>query len=1147
MADQTVTIENFGEGGVASEATLALLVKKMDELAKGQGKDAKKAKDAVEKYHKEMKSGVKVIDDNRKALEENTEAFEENTDTVNRFARGALGLAISGLSQMAGSVIGLSKELLVGGTNFADFAQHLPIVGGHLAGLVGILDDQINSFRDMTQVGVDFGGSIFNLRRAATESGLSMENFQRVVSENSQSLALLGGSAGDGARRFRNISGELQRNFGPQLSRLGLTMEETADYTASYLEIQTRLGRSQRMSDQQLAQGSADYAMQLDRLARITGKRRDQIAEELEQQMNDNRIRALVASMGEDAGRALQNVTASIENADLREAITELVATGGVPLENELAQSIARMTPELAEASAALRDGRISEEEYFAVLRRSSGAMEEFMRTNGRQAALIEATGNSAYSAAFALTGLSNIGEDFQRVAQDQVDAMENGDRSLMDFGRAITQLRNLIVGRLIDTGLFQEIERGFSGFTEYLSSPEGIQRIAETFKMFTDWLGGLVADFKEKGIWATITERVGSAISEMISGLATKIGIAIVGLFAARSLINYVGRGITSAIGGMFGGGGRDGGGGGGRRGGGGNAGASLGRNVGGFVGGIAGGAMEGAARGLAAFANPAILVGAGILGAAITAIGAGIAGATWILGAALPTFAEGMESFESIDGAALISAGKGMGAVALGLAAFGAGSAVAGLGNLVGGIADGIVSLFGGQSPLEKLEEFASYSFDEAQIRSNANAMIAFSQAMAAAGAGQAAGGLGALVGGIASGIASFFGGETIPYDDMEEFGSKRFNAAQVEQNATAVAAFARAMAAMGAGQAAGGLGNAVGAIGNAIASFFGGETTLPYDDIVAFGRVNLGDPEAIRANAEAMTAFGNALSSIPENINGTRSGGLMGAISSFFSGDTVMPWDQVRIFGEQRFDVNGVRVNAEAMAAFGNALSSLPEGGIQGTRSGGLLGAIAGFFGGGEEMPWDQLREFGAEPLDPNGNVVANAQAMTAFGNAISAFNGADLEELNLSRAFVNRLEEIAAISGGGFTTVAEGMAAMASITGLDTNINALNSLDFNTVNSYNEAMQSLVDTLEELNTVLAENNEGGIFGGGTGVAAADVLGQIGGSTAGSNQQLQQLNSTMMQVLEVLREQYDVQEETARGTRRLQGNLLAGGVTG
>jgi hypothetical protein len=956
LAEQTVEIENFGEGGVASEATLKLLLKAMDNLAKGQGTEAKKTKDAVKKYHDEMKSGVKVFKENRDALEDHTDAVEEATVATNNFAKGALGLAISGISTLASSAFNLGKELLVGGDNFADFAQHVPLVGGHLAGLVGILDDNINSFREMTQIGVDFGGSIIELRKAATESGLSMQNFQRVVSENSTSLALLGGSAGDGARRFRNISGELQRNFGPQLSRLGMTMEETADYTASYLEIQTRLGRAQRMNDSQLAAGSAAYALQLDKLAKITGKRRDQIADELEQQMADRRIRGLVASMGEEQARALQNVTASIENADLQEAITELVATGGVPLENELAKSIARMTPELAEASARLREGNITEEEYFAVLRRNSGAMEEFLRQNGDQAALIAATGNSAYDAAFALQGLSNIGEDYAQVTDEQRDAMENGQRELLDFGRALQDFRNEIIGRLIDSGAFQMLETQLSRLVDWMKSPEGLAAIESVVNKFSAWLGGLVNDFESKGIWETITERVGDALDGMIGGLVTKIGIAIVGLFAARSLLSAVSGGITSALGGLFGGGG-SGGRQGGSRGGpagrsGGNTGANVGRNVGGFVGGLAGGVMEGAAKGLAAFANPQILVGAGILGASITAIGAGIAGAAWLTGKALPTFVDGIKEFESVDGAAISAAASGMLALSGAMAAFGAGTAVAGLGSMVGAITEGIAGLFGGEDPMEKLQRFASYDID----------------------------------------------------------------AAKVENNARAMAAFSRAMAAQGAGAAVSGVGSAIGAIGDAISSFFGGET----------------------------------------------------------------PLEKVKAFGDADINAEGVANNAEAMASMATALSS---------------------------------------------------------------FTGEGISDIEIPRALVNRFEEIAAITGTGFNTTATGLQALANVTGLSTMVTSLNSLDATQLSSYNTAMESLVDTLEELNTVLAETNEGGLFGGGTGVAAADVLGQIGGSTAGSNQQLAQLNNTMMQVLDVLREQYDVQEETARGTRRLQGNLIAG----
>ena len=92
------------------------------------------------------------------------------------------------------------------------------------------------------------------------------------------------------------------------------------------------------------------------------------------------------------------------------------------------------------------------------------------------------------------------------------------------------------------------------------------------------------------------------------------------------------------------------------------------------------------------------------------------------------LDAFAEGMKSFEELDGKKLIEAGKGMAAVAGGMAAFGVGTAVAGLGSLVGGITSGIVSLFGGDDPLTKMEKFQEYDFDEVRINSNAEAMVAF-----------------------------------------------------------------------------------------------------------------------------------------------------------------------------------------------------------------------------------------------------------------------------------------------------------------------------------------------------------------------------------------------------------------------------------
>ena len=73
--------------------------------------------------------------------------------------------------------------------------------------------------------------------------------------------------------------------------------------------------------------------------------------------------------------------------------------------------------------------------------------------------------------------------------------------------------------------------------------------------------------------------------------------------------------------------------------------------------------------------------------------------------------------------------------------MAAAGGASAAEGLGSLVSGIAGGIGALFGGDTTEDIFEDmmtFASYDIDTAKVKNNAEAMAAFSAAMAAAGGG-------------------------------------------------------------------------------------------------------------------------------------------------------------------------------------------------------------------------------------------------------------------------------------------------------------------------------------------------------------------------------------------------------------------------
>jgi uncharacterized protein YukE len=123
--------------------------------------------------------------------------------------------------------------------------------------------------------------------------------------------------------------------------------------------------------------------------------------------------------------------------------------------------------------------------------------------------------------------------------------------------------------------------------------------------------------------------------------------------------------------------------------------------------------------------------------------------------------------------------------------------------------------------------------------------------------------------------------------------------------------------------------------------------------------------------------------------------------------------------------------------------------------------------------------------------------------------------------------------------GIGTLSTNLQSIASITGLDTNINSLNSLDTESITNYNKAMKELVEVLGELNTELAKDNKLG-FGSGTNagdvVAKMDTIGG-GGSGTGSSDQLERLNTLVGNLETVMIAVRDNTKATATNT---SGNM-------
>ena len=385
-----VTYQGGGMDGVtsnaASEATLQLLVKSLGGGSGGAGAGASA------EYNKAQKAGTvgqKAANKAQTTTTKSTTALGKAANVagkglkmVGNAAKGVMGMAIGAIGNVANTAANLGKELLVGGNRLTDFSKHIsglaqtiPIVGGLLGGAIetmtGMIQGQVDVFRQLSSTGIDFGGSMFETMKIATETNLSLEQFSTAIAQGSQNLSMMFGGATNGARAFARIQKELAGSIG-DLNRLGITMDEVGEFTNDYLEIQRISGRYKQMDDRALAAGTKDYIMQLDQLAKVTGMSRKEAAAALREQANDKRLQALFATMSDETRKVVDNSLAMMGNVgpEFKEGITELIATGGAPL-SEYSKGLVATMPEIGEAARKLKEGGITNEEFVATVKRA--------------------------------------------------------------------------------------------------------------------------------------------------------------------------------------------------------------------------------------------------------------------------------------------------------------------------------------------------------------------------------------------------------------------------------------------------------------------------------------------------------------------------------------------------------------------------------------------------------------------------------------------------------------------------------------------------------------------------------------------------------------------------------------------------------
>ena len=388
-------------------------------------------------------------------------------------AIAALGdAAIAGVSAMAAgkkgaAAVNAEMDALAKATELAAVALTLLIPGGPIIKMIvgaigaltvgfirarnefmkmgtGMSDALYKSYSGLAKSGAAAADGMTGVLKLSNQLSLSMDELDglvQIVAEHSTDLALLGGSVAGGVKQLGAMGQALKGNRQEFLG-LGITTTEVAEGMANYLKIQTRSGRAQSMTTDQLASSARGYILEQDRLAQLTGLSAKKQQEVLDRAKENEQFNAKIRMLeleGTDESRAAADrlrqglIHASAMGPDMEEAF---MASVNGNLRNAAAQR-ANMTTQgqLMRSTQDLEAGFIDAAKFGATVARSTA---EYEKSTGIHLSALDAgaavqlkTSTMANAAAY---DRMNVEQRAKFIAQEQEKRMKGtGDKMLKD------------------------------------------------------------------------------------------------------------------------------------------------------------------------------------------------------------------------------------------------------------------------------------------------------------------------------------------------------------------------------------------------------------------------------------------------------------------------------------------------------------------------------------------------------------------------------------------------------------------------------------------------------------------------------------------------------------------------------------------
>lgn len=501
----------------ATEHTLRRCLEELEDIRKilrgqrGSGKSTKEIEQELRRAERGFSMGLQS---NTRSLGGNNRALKlfgnAVTDAIGDLAGFTAGLikapfkiaaALGNASQVSvAALTELSSSGLETSEMFSHMRRLFPSSFAPFFDLASDLAKQVEEkfsfFTTVSKSGIHFGESIGRLNERAAYLGTSLSNMQQHLEKNAADLSAFGSTTKAANTALQIHTAGFARNR-QEMLRYGMEYDEQFERFMSFFSQNALVFRYQKTSQEQIINLSKDYAIELRKLADLTGQDVNAMEESIKQINLDKSFTSLMAGMGDTQKNTMDVLMASV--SQFGPGMTEFIksiASGIAPVTEAgslFAATSGKMGVQIEQLVNRILAGEgLNELQLSETLAAIGASNEDYIRSQSKLGTVLMQTGDP----------LGQVFSDMHYFVQQAAGGFKDLHKAKVDeTGGAMMRLKETMLN----------VRQAFSPLIEELADGlvEWMTKFTPSVKEFVEYFEG--------SNWRELLDQVTTDLSELL------------------------------------------------------------------------------------------------------------------------------------------------------------------------------------------------------------------------------------------------------------------------------------------------------------------------------------------------------------------------------------------------------------------------------------------------------------------------------------------------------------------------------------------------------------------------------------------------------------------------------------------------------